>query len=81
MTWKLIKHPDGPVIGWKDCSARQGSDTSGYVSWRRLVEAMDEAIRDMSMAVATAPAEEVELYVFAIRFLKKLRELLREKEC
>jgi len=57
------------------------SDISGYVSRSQLVEAIDEAIRSMSEAVVSAQADEVELYVFAIRFLKKLRELLREKEC
>jgi len=56
------------------------SDTSGYVSRSQLVEAIDEAIRSMSEAVVSAQADEVELYVFAMCFLKKLRELLREKE-
>ena len=54
--------------------------SKGCRSHRTLIEAIDEAIRSMSEAVVSARADEVELYVFAIRFLKKLRELLREKE-
>ena len=47
---------------------------------KELLKVIDAIIKEMSGALIHARPEEVEVYVFAIRYLKKLRELL-EKEC